>query len=143
MKKAKQQKRRGTECVELAIVLPIILLFTVGTLEICESQFLQQKLEVAAHEGARAAIRRGAELSDVQEAVKQYLDDRHVDYGADVSTVVTATPDPGVAGTLDPISVSVQVECDKNLRLRLMTNSSFFAGESLNAEVTMLKEFAN
>ena len=142
MTKANKNRRRGIECVELAIVLPIILLFTAGTLEICESLTLQKKLEVAAHEGARAAIRRGAVLSDVYDAARQHLDDRGISYSSDIASVITATPDPAVAGTLDPISVSIQVDCDSNLRLRWLSRS-FFAGKKLGAEVSMLKEYTN
>ena len=53
-------QRRGTEVVELALVLPVILLIVFSTLEICDHAFLLQKVKIAAQEGAVVAIRKNS-----------------------------------------------------------------------------------
>ena len=139
---AKRRQRHGTEVVELAIVLPLLLFFTTTTLEICENIFLIQKLEIAAHEGAVAAIPRTSTVSDVENAVQNYLDARNVDYGGNVSAVVSVTPDPAVAETLAPVTVTVTVSADDNARLSISLYR-YFSGTEAVGEVTMLKELKN
>jgi Flp pilus assembly protein TadG len=47
--------RRGTACVEFAVVLPMLLIFILGILEIGRYVEVYQILEAAAREGARQA----------------------------------------------------------------------------------------
>ena len=132
--------RQGTEVVELALVLPLMLLLTAGTLEICEATMLRQKLEIAAYEGARVGIQQDASVSDIQQAAKDYLDVRGIQYGDDIATVVSVTPDPSTASTFDPIVVTVTVEAGPNISTGLSFYRLFGAGDELTSEVTMLKE---
>ena len=141
MVRSPQNKRRGTEVVELALVLPVMLMLTAGTLEICEAMMLRQKLEVAAFEGAREAVRADATVSSVQEAARDYLDARGIDYGSDIASVVTVAPDPQTASTFDPVVVTVNVDANANLSTGLAFYRLFGAGDQLSSEVTMLKEF--
>jgi len=140
--KRSANRRRGIEVVEMAIVLPIIILITLGTLEICEGIFLRQKLELAAHEGSRVSIRKNATVDDVRSAIKDNLDSRGIDYGGDIAAAVTITPDPSAAATLTPISVTVSVETDANLRMPISLYR-YLAGRTLTGEVSMFKEYAN
>ena len=139
--RSRRRRRRGTEVVELAIILPLIVLITTTTLEICENTFLIQKLEIAAHEGAVVGITRTSTLSDVENAVQNYLDARNVDYGGDISTAVSVTPDPATADTLTPITVTVTVSADDNSRIGALYR--FFNGRTVVGDITMFKEFGN
>ena len=130
--------RNGIETVELAIVLPVLILITFGTLEVCEGIMLRQKVEIAAHEGARVAIRQKATIGQVEQAVADCLDARGIDYG-DISTAVNATP-PNSVNTLEPVSVAVTINVDNNIRMP-STFYSYWTGNSITAEVIMLKEF--
>jgi Flp pilus assembly protein TadG len=138
----RKSRRHGVEVVEMAIVLPIIILITLGTLEICEGTFLRQKLELAAHAGSRIAIRKNATSSDVLAAVQTNLDARGVNYGGDIASAVTITPDPETAPTLTAISVLVRIDTDENLRMPISVYR-FLAGRELTGEVSMFKEYAN
>ena len=140
--RGKPARRFGVEVVELAIVLPIIFFLTFATLEICEGIFLKQKLEMAAHEGARVAIRKRSTLDDVYDAVKRNLEARGIDYGANIGNAVSVTPDPTVAPTLTPMTVTVTVETNPNLRLSLSLYR-YLAGKNIVGEVSMFKEYAN
>ena len=140
--KNQNKKRRGVEVVELAIIMPVLLLLTFGTLEICEGIFLRQTLELSAHEGARVAIRRDASIEDVEEAVQRHFDARGVNFGGDISSAVEITPDPETAATLTPVTVRVTVDASDNLRLDLSLYR-FLLGNQFEAEVIMLKEFGN
>jgi len=135
-------QRKGAEVVEMALVLPLLILLTLGTLEICEGIFLRQKLELAAHEGARVAILKRSTASDVHAAVKRNLDARGIDYGGDIASVVTITPEPTTAPMLTPVSVQVDIETNSNLRMPLSVYR-YLAGNTLSGEVSMYKEFAN
>jgi Flp pilus assembly protein TadG len=48
-------KRRGTACVEFAVVLPMLLIFVLGILEVGRGVEVFQILNAAAREGARQA----------------------------------------------------------------------------------------
>jgi Flp pilus assembly protein TadG len=138
--KNKDRKRSGSAVIELAIILPVIVLITFGTLEICDGIFLRQKIELAANEGARVAIRKNSTKADVEAAIKKNLDARGVTYGSDISSAVTITPDPRLAPTLTPLSVKVTVETNANLRLGLSLYQ-FMAGKKVTGEVSMFKEY--
>ena len=90
----------GAELIELAIVLPILLLVVAG---IMDFGFLFQRYEVvtnAAREGARVAVLPGYGTADVQARVQSYL----------TASGLTATPTvpPPVIGTvLLPSGLSV------------------------------------
>lgn len=123
----------------MAIVLPIMFLITFGTLETCEGIFMLQKIEIAAHEGARAAIKKQSSIEEVQTAVGQYLDARGVTYG-DIGTVVTSDPSPDLAGELQPVRVTVTIPTEGNFRMPT-SFYQFWTGSTLTAEVVMFKEF--
>jgi len=131
--------RRGIEVVELAIIMPLLLLLTFGTLEICEGIFLRQKLELAAHEGVRVAIRKNATIEDVEVAVQRNLDARGIVY-RNISSAVEITPDPTLAPTLTPVTVRVTIVTNPNLRMSLSLYE-YLVGKSINGEVSMLKEY--
>ena len=132
--------RRGTEVVELALVLPLLVLIVFSTLEICEQAFLLQKVKIAAQEGAVAAIRKTATTADVEIAVQNYLDARGVNYGDSISSAVSVSPDPTVADVLTPVTVTVTVPNDDNSRIGSQLYR-YIGGENSVGTVTMQKEF--
>ena len=56
----------GAELIELAIVLPILLIVVAGIVDFGRAFYYQVTLTNAAREGARAAAMSGAALGDVQ-----------------------------------------------------------------------------
>jgi Flp pilus assembly protein TadG len=49
--------RRGTATVELALCLPLLLIFTLGMTEVCNLMHVRQRAITAAYDGARLATR--------------------------------------------------------------------------------------
>ncbi len=125
------KKTRGTAVVELAVCLPLMLLFVLGTIESCTMIFLKQSLTISAYEGVRAALqsKNGAAVNTRCNAV---LAERRVNNGQ-----ITITPNNFAA--LDPgkfITVTVSAPCNSNS----VIPGSFFRGDTLEASATMMKE---
>ena len=106
-----RRKRRsdsGAELIELAIVLPILLIVVAG---IVDFGFLFQRYEAitnAAREGARVAILPNFNDTDVQERVKQYLDSTGLDRNASVVPLPTrSTLTLTTGATVDVVTVHV------------------------------------
>ena len=117
----------------------MLFLLTFGTLDLCDGIFLQQKAEIAAHEGARAAISREATTQTVEAAVQDYLESRQLHFTS-IDTVVSTSVDPSVAEVLEPITVTVRIDLFENRRLPLAP-FQFINGPQVIAEVTMYKEY--
>ena len=98
----------GAELIELAIVLPILLIVVAG---IVDFGFLFQRYEAitnAAREGARVAILPNFNDVDVQERVKQYLDSTGLDRNASVVPLPThSTLTLSTGATVDVVTVHV------------------------------------
>ena len=108
---APRRRRRsdsGAELIELAIVLPILLIVVAG---IVDFGFLFQRYEAvtnAAREGARLASLPHYTDADVQERVRQYLDSSGLDRDASVVPVPThSTLTLSSGATVDVVAVHV------------------------------------
>jgi Flp pilus assembly protein TadG len=78
--------RTAAAVVELAVTLPVLLLVTFGTLEVCNRLFLRQTAAVAAYEGARLAARRTITQDQVQTRCMSLLLGRRIVNGQVVIT---------------------------------------------------------
>ena len=142
--RAKNRNRQGAVVVECAFAIPLILLLTLGTLDICDGIYLKKKALIAAYQGASVAVGPDSSDQSIREAVANYLDSRNIKYD-DISNIVTIDGDPSVYGEpttldlLDPVTVSVSIELAKNRRLPF-SPLSHVAGPLLTAEVSMLRE---
>lgn len=98
---------RGAELIELAIVLPILLVVFAA---IVDFGMLFQRYEVitnSAREGARIGVLPGYSATDVQSRVANYLDSSGLDSTAATITVTYTSPAVG-AQTIDVINVLVE-----------------------------------
>lgn len=130
-----KNERKGTAATEFALIIPILLLLTFGTIELCSAMFLRQTLQIAAFEGARVSVRKRATNDDVRDAIEEFLDARDITGG-------TATIDVDVARTeiLDPIEVTVQAPMNGN---GILPNGfyTWLRGRQVAASTVMYKEF--
>lgn len=89
------RSERGAELIELALVLPILLLVFAGIVDfafVCQRMLT---LNNAAREGARIAVLPGYSEADVQNRVTQYVREGTGDKTASPTTVLTpVTIDP-------------------------------------------------
>ncbi len=129
----KRRSRRGTAAAECAFCIPLILLLTFSTLEICSAIFVKETLTVAAYEGARVGVKRKATRLNAYNQVVAVLEARGV-----VNYEVNITPsDFSTLDQLDLITINVQAPGAGN---------SFFIGQFLNGRwmsstVRMVREF--
>jgi hypothetical protein len=73
IRRSGQDRRRGAEILEAALVLPIVLLLVSGMVEFAYFFHLQHNLTSAAREGARAGVPFGASNTDVDTAIDKVM----------------------------------------------------------------------
>jgi len=99
--------RRGNTILEAALVLPILLALSFGTVEFAHFFYVQHSLKGAAREGARAAIISSATNADVNAAVSSAMSA----YGLSGSGYSVATVPANVGAAPAGANVSVTVQC--------------------------------
>lgn len=99
--------------------------------------FLKETLTIAAYEGSRIGVQRSGTNAAVTAKVQQVLDARGITYASDAVTF--SSPGFDSAGTLEHVTVTITVPCTGNL----MLVGNLFDGRTLQASVTMRKEFGN
>lgn len=71
--KRRTRKRRGAAVVEFALVVPVMLTFTFGMIELSRINMIKEAIVQASREGARVGIRPTATVADVNERVDEEL----------------------------------------------------------------------
>jgi len=107
----RRQHRRGATLVEFAMVIPVVLLVLFGMIEISRLLMVQHALSNAAQRGARQAMLAVTlDGSDVEDAVRGYLD-AALGSVADDSDAVRITVSPETLAGLDSgTEVNVQIQ---------------------------------
>jgi Flp pilus assembly protein TadG len=105
----RMRSQRGAELIELAIVLPILLLVFVGIIDFALVMQRFVTINNAAREGARIAVLPGYSPADVQNRVTQYVREGTGDSSASPTTVVTpvSIDPPGVTPPFPAAQVTV------------------------------------
>jgi Flp pilus assembly protein TadG len=98
--------RKGIETLELALILPAILLLGLGSVEFSRALTVQQVLTDAAREGARHAVLVESTSSVVKERVGEHLRIGNIDPTA---AEVTITP-TSLSGTKSGTRITVEVK---------------------------------
>lgn len=127
-----EQRRSGVATLELAFVLPVILIFVLGTIEVCQRIFLRQTALLVAYEGARLGVRSTSSSEDVISRCNEMLTQRRVNGG-----VVELTPSNLLA--LNPgeqIRVRVTIPWANNTPTRFVLKDQGI----LTVDVYMLRE---
>ncbi len=131
-------RRSGIATVEFAIVLPVLLVLTLGTIDVCSVMFLKESAVLAAYEGARQGVGRGHTNANVKSRVMQFLDERNVQYSSG-NVVTFSSPGFDSATTLQNVTVTVNVPAAGNL----LIPTDRFADLIVSGSVTMRKEYKN
>lgn len=133
--KTRHRRQRGTSLVEMAIVLPLLLLVLFGMIEYGWIFLKSQQLTNAARHGARIAVTPDATTAQVQTAIDSLMADADLD-GSGYS--ITITPgDVSTPAVGEPIEVSISVPYANigitNAPLILVPNT-------IGGRITMAKE---
>ena len=132
IRQTQPKQSRGAAAVEVALVLPLLLLILFATIETCSMIHLQQALKVAAYEGARVALINGTNEGNVQAAAQQVLKDRRVGGGS----VNIEPSNYGAAASGTMIQVTVAAPAKGNI----LVGALFYGGRTLTTKVEMMKE---
>lgn len=130
-------KRRGVAVAEFAIVLPVLVALTLGTIDLCTLIFLKESVVLAAYEGARIGVNRGRTNQDVIDRVQQFLDERGISYTG--NPVSFEGVDFDNAQTLENVKTTVSVPISGNL----LIPTDFWGGGQIQAYVVLRKEYKN
>ncbi|MCA9134343.1 MAG: pilus assembly protein [Planctomycetales bacterium] len=128
--------RVGAAVVEFAIVAPLLLLLTMGMMEVGRMVMVKQLLVNASREGARLAVLPGSTSAEVTAQVRQQLEESSVSGATIVINPVTQT---SVEGTPmgQPITVQVSISA---ATISWVPKPMFSFSNILEAATTMRKE---
>ena len=131
--KVVKPRYRGTAVVEMALVLPLLLLLTMGAIEYGWLFLKAQQITNATRQGARLAIRPDSTNEEVLTAIENLL----VGAGMDSYAVNFEPPDIALLAVGENLEVSVTVASASVV----MIDAGFLpVPENLGAAVTMTKE---
>lgn len=128
----RSKRRMGAALVEFALVAPLMILFTMGLIDIGRMTMVKQLLVTASREGARQASLPAATASNVQADVLQMLNNSGVTGNVVISPSNLAT---AASGT----TVTVTVSADAN-SVSWMGSSMFMSGKNVTASTSMRRE---
>lgn len=130
---ASRRRRAGAAVVEFALVGPLMILLTMGMIEIGRAVMVKQILVNASREGARLASLPGTSTSDVSSQVSDELSSQTIN-GA---TVTTTPSDLSSASAGTPVTIKVSVPASS---VSWIPNPLFVNNSMLEAETTMRRE---
>ena len=125
------QNRSGATAVEFAIVLPILVLFTLGAIEFSRANMLRNSIENAAFEGARRGIVPGASSVQATAAAQDLLDILRIK-----DSTITVAPS-NINRDTEEVTVTVSTPMS---RANHFMTPRFLLGKTLRASVTLTCE---
>ena len=126
------KNRSGIATVELAFVLPVMLILVLGTIEVCQRIFLRQSSLLVAYEGSRLAARSITSSQEVISRCNQMLTQRRIVGGS-----VQITPENLLAlAPGEQFTIRVTVPWASNSPTRFVLKDQ----GTVSVEVHMLRE---
>lgn len=129
----RKQSRRGAATVEFALIVPVMLIFTFGVIEMSRISMVKEALVQASREGARVGVRPTASVSDVQDRVNEEL--AIMDISTATVVITPSTLDEASPG--DDITVRITIPISE---VNLVPGFFSFGGMDIVAETTMRRE---
>ena len=129
----RKQARVGAAVVEFAVVGPLMIMLTMGMMEVGRAVMVKQLLVNASREGARMAILPSATSQNVIAQVQSQLAASSIN-----GTTVTLTPSllqNAPAGT--PVTVAISVNANQ---VSWIPNPAFTLNRTITASTTMRRE---
>jgi Flp pilus assembly protein TadG len=99
-------RRRGSAVMEASLVLPVLVVLTMGAMEFGYFFYVKHTLQGAAREGARAAITPGASSTDVNTAVNAAMKAAGFDIAAKPGLYTTSILSSDGSSTVNPSSAT-------------------------------------
>lgn len=79
-RRTRRKNREGAAIVELACVLPVMLILIFGSIEVCQRVYLRQSVVISAYEACRVATRQTSDTQTVKDTLQQLLEQQNIDY---------------------------------------------------------------
>ncbi|MCC9600218.1 pilus assembly protein [Stieleria sp. JC731] len=129
----RKKARHGAAAVEFALIVPLMLIFTFGLIEMSRISIIKESIIQASREGARVGIRPTASSSDVQTRIGEELQIMNIT-GASI-TVTPSQLDTAQPG--DEVSVKIEIPISA---VSLVPGFFNFDGVDIVAETVMRRE---
>ena len=71
-KSNRRHSRRGVECVEVAVTLPLLLFVTFGVAQISHRWHIESMLKIATYEAVKAGAMKNGDAQDVEQVFQEY-----------------------------------------------------------------------
>ena len=123
--------------IEFVFFLPVLLVLTLGTMDVCTVIFMKEAAVLAAYEGGRSGINRNATDADCRDRVMEFLRDRGINF--EPANVVRFEGSFDTAETLEAVTVRVRIPAAGNT----ITNSWLTPISQVSAQCTLRKEYRN
>ena len=133
-------QRKGAATVEFAVVIPILLVFILGIIEIGRLVMVAQVNTNAAREAARYASQGGANSSTIDTYTRNYLSAAGVTGATGSAVTVTIESQSGTtwASTTDPATLPsgtpIRVTVSANFNQQSWLPSRFFVGDNTQVQ---------
>ena len=131
----KKNDRRGAMAVEAALILPLLLMLTLGAIKYGWLFLKAQQITNATRHGARLAILPDSTTEDVENAIIDILSDGNISINAGNITITPADVSSSAIG--DAIEVRVTI---LTADIDIMNVSLLPTFTNMGASVTMAKE---
>lgn len=131
-KKTKASHRSGVVATELAICLPILVLFAFASIELCSAIYLRQSLAIACYEGNRVATHSRGTQTDALAAANRILTERNISGGQ----IAFSPSDLSSAATGSNITITVSAPVSSNSMLKF----GLFGSTVISSSCVMRKE---
>lgn len=100
-------RRSGAALVEMALILPLFLLVVLGIIEFGRAMMVGQIVTNAARHGTRQAVIDGSTNADVEDEIRQFLQESVGCDPGDVSITIEVEPYPGNPDPADNLSAAL------------------------------------
>lgn len=104
-KRLQRSLRQGVSAVELALILPLLMLLVFGAVQSCNTIHLKQAMVTAAFEGSRVVSRDSATREDVINRCSAILQARNV-----TNFTITLTPNRPLDEIANGDTVSIRID---------------------------------
>jgi Flp pilus assembly protein TadG len=132
-------KRPGAAAVELAVILPFLMVLFLGMIEFGRVMMVEQIITNAARESCRSAVLPGQTIDGARTVAVNYLSNSGIQLSSP-STQVTVSPDPTTSAQGAAITVSVSVPYSS---VSWLPSALFMSGKNLMSSVVMRLESNN
>lgn len=124
--------RRGAAVVEFAVCIPVLVLLTIGAIQVTDAIYLKNSLRVVAYETARESVETSHTNADAMTRANEVI----ALWNIKNATVTFDPADISTAVAGQPITVTVSAPANDNT----VMPGWFFRGKDIRSSMVMVRE---